>query len=53
MSFTAKISIVYPIEIDKISPNIYGQFAEYLGGFIYGGIYVSKESTVENVNGFR
>lgn len=34
----AKISIVYPIGIDKISPNLYGHFAEHLGGVIYDGI---------------
>lgn len=49
----SKISIVYPIEIDKISPNIYGHFAEHLGGVIYDGIYVGKDAEVENVNGFR
>ena len=38
----SKVSIVYPIGIDKISPNIYGHFAEHLGGVIYDGIYVGK-----------
>lgn len=49
----SKISIAYPIKIDKISPNIYGHFAEHIGGVIYDGIYVGKNSEVENVNGFR
>lgn len=49
----AKISIIYPMIIDKISPNIYGHFAEHLGGVIYDGIYVGKDSNVENINGFR
>ena len=49
----SKVSIVYPIQIDKISPNIYGHFAEHFGGVIYDGIYVGKDSKVPNVNGFR
>ena len=49
----SKVSIVYPIQIDKISPNISGHFAEHLGGVVYDGIYVGKDSKVPNVNGFR
>ena len=49
----SKISIIYPLIIDTISPNIYGHFAEHLGGVIYDGIYVGKDASVANVNGFR
>lgn len=37
----------------KISKYIYGQFSEHLGTGIYGGIYVGKDSAIENVNGMR
>ena len=38
---------------DTISREIYGHFAEHLGRCIYGGIYVGKDSPVENIQGFR
>jgi alpha-N-arabinofuranosidase len=47
------------IEIDPsapgplISPHIYGHFLEHLGGVIYDGIWVGRESRVPNVGGIR
>lgn len=37
----------------EISPNIYGHFIEHLGGVIYDGIWVGKNSKVANVAGIR
>lgn len=40
-------------EKGTISKYIYGQFAEHLGRCIYEGLYVGKDSDIENVNGMR
>ena len=37
----------------KINKNIYGHFSEHLGRCIYGGLFVGKDSEIENVNGMR
>ncbi len=37
----------------RISPDVFGQFAEHLGTGIYGGIWVGKDSTIPNVRGIR
>jgi alpha-L-arabinofuranosidase len=37
----------------KIDRNVFGQFAEHLGGGIYGGIWVGKDSSIPNVRGIR
>jgi alpha-L-arabinofuranosidase len=39
--------------LGEISPNIYGHFAENLGGVIYDGIWVGENSKVSNLNGIR
>ncbi|MBC7806005.1 MAG: alpha-N-arabinofuranosidase, partial [Akkermansiaceae bacterium] len=36
-----------------INPNIYGHFAEHLGGCIYGGFWVGEDSTIPNTRGIR
>lgn len=36
-----------------INKNIYGHFAEHIGGVFYDGLWVGSESKIENVNGFR
>jgi len=36
-----------------ISPNIYGHFIEHLGGVIYDGIWVGRNSSIPNVDGIR
>ena len=48
-----KLYVVGPSRIGVIKPELYGHFAEHIGGVIYDGIYVGKDSKVENVNGFR
>ncbi|MBR4214670.1 MAG: alpha-N-arabinofuranosidase, partial [Bacteroidales bacterium] len=36
-----------------IPAEIYGQFAEHLGRCIYDGIWVGKNSTIANQDGYR
>ncbi|MBO9707133.1 MAG: alpha-N-arabinofuranosidase [Caulobacter sp.] len=36
-----------------IDPEIYGQFAEHLGGGIYGGVWVGEDSKIPNIRGYR
>lgn len=48
-----KLYLMFPEEVGTIAPEVYGHFAEHIGGVIYDGIWVGKDSEVENVNGFR
>src|SRR3989442_427279 len=47
------------IEIDpsqpgpQINPHIYGHFIEHLGGVVYDGIWVGRNSRIPNVDGIR
>ena len=46
--------IVQPeIRISRINRNIYGNFSEHLGRCIYNGIFVGKDSPIDNVRGMR
>lgn len=36
-----------------ISPNIYGHFAEHIGGVIYDGVWVGADSKIPNRGGIR
>ena len=36
-----------------IAPHLYGHFIEHLGGVIYDGIWVGRDSTIPNVGGIR
>lgn len=47
------VEIIANETIGTINPNIYGHFTEHIGGVIYDGIWVGKDSPVENVRGFR
>ncbi len=38
---------------ETIPAEIYGQFSEHLGSCIYGGIWVGKDSSVPNIEGYR
>ncbi len=53
MTNEKKVYLVYPKELGEIAPELYGHFAEHIGGVIYDGIWVGKNSDVPNVNGFR
>lgn len=48
-----KIYLIYPKKISTISPEIYGHFTEHIGGVIYDGIWVGRDSEIPNVKGFR
>ena len=37
----------------KFDKRLFGQFAEHLGTGIYGGIWVGKDSSIPNVDGYR
>jgi alpha-N-arabinofuranosidase len=47
------------VEIDpsppgpQISPHLYGHFIEHLGGVIYDGIWVGRDSKIPNLGGLR
>ncbi len=46
--------IVQPaMTLSKINRNIYGNFSEHLGRCIYNGIFVGKDSPIDNVRGMR
>lgn len=47
------IYVILPRKLGTIDPNIYGVFAEHIGGVIYDGIYVGENSNVSNIRGFR
>jgi alpha-L-arabinofuranosidase len=49
----SRIEILLDEPIGTISPNIYGHFAEQLGGVIYDGIWVGEGSSIPNTNGIR
>ena len=36
-----------------IAPEIYGHFTEQIGGVVYDGLWVGKESSVPHIHGFR
>jgi len=36
-----------------INKNIYGHFAEHIGGVMYDGLWVGEDSPIENIRGFR
>jgi len=47
------ISVCLDEVIGTINPNLYGHFAEHLGGCIYDGIWVGEGSAIPNVDGIR
>ena len=49
----AHVEIMLDESVGTIAPEIYGQFAEHLGGVIYDGIWVGEGSSIPNVHGIR
>jgi alpha-L-arabinofuranosidase len=49
----SRIEVLFDESLGTISPNIYGHFAENLGGVLYDGIWVGEKSQVPNSNGLR
>jgi len=52
-SADSRIEILTAEPIGRIAPEIYGHFAEHLGGVIYDGIWVGENSRIPNVKGIR
>lgn len=49
----ARIDVLINEPVGRIAPEIYGHFAEHLGGVIYDGIWVGENSKIPNVGGIR
>ncbi len=49
----SRIEILFDEPLGTISPNIYGHFAENLGGVLYDGMWVGEKSRVANIGGLR
>jgi alpha-N-arabinofuranosidase len=49
----SRVEILVGEEIGTINRDIYGHFAEHLGGVIYDGIWVGENSKVPNTGGIR
>jgi len=47
------IEVLIDEPIATIAPQIYGHFAENLGGVVYDGIWVGEDSPVANIGGIR
>ena len=48
-----KVTIVFPEKTGTIAPELYGHFAEHIGGVFYDGLWVGKDSELPNLRGFR
>ncbi len=48
-----RIDVLLDEPIGTISPDIYGHFAEHIGGVIYDGIWVGENSSIPNYAGIR
>src|SRR6267154_4860223 len=49
----SRIEVLLDEPLGTIAPEIYGHFTEHLGGVIYDGIWVGRDSKVPNVDGIR
>ena len=49
----ARIEILPDETLGTISPNLYGQFTEHIGGVIYDGVWVGENSKIPNQDGIR
>ena len=50
---TATVEVLLKEPIGTIAPELYGHFAEHIGGVIYDGIWVGEDSAVANIGGIR
>jgi alpha-N-arabinofuranosidase len=50
---TATATVCFDEPIGTIRPELYGQFAEHLGGCVYGGLWVGRNSPIPNDDGLR
>ncbi len=49
----SRIEVLTGEPVGTIAPEIYGHFAEHLGGVIYDGIWVGEKSKIPNIAGIR
>ncbi|MGA7413462.1 MAG: alpha-L-arabinofuranosidase C-terminal domain-containing protein [Bryobacteraceae bacterium] len=49
----AEIEVFTSETIGTVSPLLYGQFVEHLGGVVYDGVWVGPDSRVANIHGIR
>src|SRR5262244_1469067 len=49
----SRIEVLTGEPIGTIAPEIYGHFAEHLGGVVYDGIWVGENSKIPNLGGLR
>jgi alpha-N-arabinofuranosidase len=49
----AYVEIIGDEELGEISPLLYGQFTEHIGGVIYDGVWVGESSPIRNYQGLR
>ncbi len=47
------IEVLLNEAVGTIAPEIYGHFAEHLGGVVYDGIWVGENSKIPNIGGIR
>src|SRR5688572_26273606 len=50
---SARLEVRLNQKIGRISPLIYGHFAEHIGRLIYGGVWVGPDSPIPNQAGLR
>ncbi len=50
---TRKIIVHADSEIGVVRPEFHGHFAEHLGSCVYGGLWVGRNSSIPNINGYR
>lgn len=48
-----KITVDVSKADNVIAPEVYGHFAEHLGGCVNGGLWVGPESAIPNIRGYR
>jgi alpha-N-arabinofuranosidase len=49
----ARVSVLWGDRVGKINRNVYGHFAEHLGGCIYDAMWVGEGSSIPNDGGLR
>lgn len=47
------VTVLLDESIGTIKPELYGQFIEHIGGVIYDGIWVGRNSKIPNIDGIR
>lgn len=48
-----RITLDFSSSRGTIAPELYGHFAEHIGGVFYDGLWVGEDSGIEHIHGFR